>query len=234
MRWEMLLAAISIVLLDQANVVAALREIKPGTCRIEFIRRWKWGLMERNLYEREAGSQCFETPLFDDRVSLSHFVDSLKNASLCWYWCSERQYEPEAEFADWNLPKSRSLTLLSSDTRELLVRDLSEEDIDMRRRSVTLIGVAEGTSFRSATSLEAEIQAFLSGENSTIEIVVDQINDMKTHYVFFPRNPSDAVRGLLLNWGLLGERPTSSYPYSRLRTAQLETGVDRLVDMAFP
>jgi len=189
--------------------------------------------MKSTLYFREKGPICYEAELFSDEEELTSLIQMLLSSDLNWYWASERQYEAIGGYKNWNLPKSRHLALLTSETSELFCKDFLEEDVDMRRRSIGIYGVRLDQAISTRSDLRSEMKEFLSERNSIVHCVVIQINDMRSQYIFVPGEPNNSLQKLLNKWGLGKETADEVCKYARLRMSQLEFMNDSFVDVGF-
>jgi hypothetical protein len=164
--------------------------------------------------------------LLDTHERALSSIQVLSQLPLCWYWAS-RHFCPDDD-CPLTINK-RQITLLNSETVEMLLTDLDETDADGYGREVILLGA--DASHPPSWDAEIEVKKFLALERSSIRIVILRLEDDMCDYMYF--QPDDCSL-FLVKMGEVGTNLLNckqNYPYSRLRTAALDVRLNALMEL---
>ncbi len=150
-------------------------------------------------------------------------VQALLSSRLTWCWRSDRQYE----VAEWspvkNLPKKRSMTLLTPQSASLLLDDLLEEDVEGQWRGITLFGMdMSNATCPDENALKLYLKQLSETGNGPLKLVMVFIEDDKDTYIFVGQHRDAAVEDILAHLGVRLDAIKHKRKYSELRFARLE------------
>ncbi|MEJ5251740.1 MAG: hypothetical protein HPY54_10770 [Chthonomonadetes bacterium] len=184
----------------------------------ERLKRWREyqrGLPQKEitLYTRQRGAVCYAAYLFGYTVPMDQVPDQLLTSGLTWYWQSKRDREARPEFSF--LPATTPITLLTEQTKQRLLQELQEVDVDDYGRSFVFYGCFSESPVEPDEVKEAAVQ-FLENESGCIQLMIIIIGDDDKSYLFVPREPIEPARRLLMEWNILrhGDYRVASFDYA--------------------
>ena len=171
-------------------------------------------------YFRDRGVLCYEVDLLGPAGMRSdEFVAGLVGSDMDWWWHDEiRSHDLRRERGTLRFRR------LTSDSAEVLSRDLSFRDEDGYGKLVLMVGCRSDlrSTNPSAIGWSEELKSFTLDRANRIETVIVQLGDSLREYLYVRRQPADYFALLLERWGVRDGGRFEKRDYRKLRSAMLE------------
>jgi hypothetical protein len=180
------------------------------------------------LYSRDDKPVALQGWFFAESV-VSKIEVALAETGLAWIWESTRTGPPLSTDEEESQPEHRARQVLTDDLIPLIKADLVERNLHGFRRFVALYGGTKDLlSLIEDDDLKREVDAFATGKQSALSILIVQMGDVAADIIYFVQTENPFINTFLTNLGAPAVSEVPKLRYREMNGEELETVIGYL------